>query len=341
MKNDLLNFTLHELEEFLISIGEKKYRAKQIFKWIYQRSTASFNDMSDIPVPLREKLENIFNIGKINIKEKKLSLQSDTIKYVYELSDEELIETVFIPEIKRRTLCVSTQVGCALGCVFCATGKLGLKRNLTAGEIVCQVLSVIKDKNENLTNIVYMGMGEPLLNYENVVKSVDILSDQNGFAIAPRRITISTIGIIPAIKRYADEKIKAKLAISLTAVSDEIRNKLMPVSKSFPIKELLQTAHYYTKKVNKKITFEYVLIDGINDSIEEAKKLAKLVSGISYKINLIPFNPIGNEYKKPSKENIDLFFRTLKSHNIQVNIRWSKGEDIQGACGQLVSSKNQ
>lgn len=339
MKTDLVNFTLSELGDFLISLGEKRYRAKQVFKWIYQKRASSFGEMTDLPISFREKLENSASILKIIIKDKKVSQKSGAIKYLHQLWDSELIETVLILEEKRKTVCVSSQVGCALGCKFCATARMGLMRNLTAGEIVGQMLSVIKDSKENITNIVIMGMGEPFLNYENVIKSVDILSDDNGLAIAHRRITISTIGIIPAIKRYADEKIKAKLAISLNAVSDEIRGKLMPVSRSYPIDELINAAKYYAKRANKKITFEYVLIDGINDSIEDAKKLAGLISGISCKINLIPFNPIGNEYKKPAREKIDLFFRTLKSHSVQVNIRWSKGEDINAACGQLLSLK--
>lgn len=337
MKTDLINFNPEELGEFLISLGEKRYRAKQVFKWIYQKRASSFGEMTDLPIPFREKLEKSASILKIKIKDKKVSHKSGAVKYLHELWDSELIETILILEEKRKTVCVSSQVGCALGCKFCATARMGLKRNLTAGEIVGQVLSVIKDSKENITNIVIMGMGEPFLNYENVIKSVNILSDDNGLSIAQRRITISTIGIIPAVKRYADEKIKAKLAISLNAVSDDIRSKLMPVNRSYPIGELIDAAKYYTKRANNKITFEYVLIDGINDSIEDAKKLAKLISGISCKINLIPFNPIGNKYKKPSKEKIDLFFRKLKSYSFQVNIRWSKGEDINAACGQLTS----
>ncbi len=339
MKTDLLNFNPAELGEFLISLGEKRYRANQVFKWIYQKKASSFGEMTDLPLSFREKLENSASILKIKIKDKKVSHKSGAVKYLHELWDNELIETVLITEEKRKTVCVSSQVGCALECKFCATARMGLKRNLTAGEIVGQVLSVIKDSKENITNIVIMGMGEPFLNYENVIKSINILSDDNGLSISHRRITISTIGIIAAVKRYADEKIKANLAISLNAVSDDIRSKLMPLSKSYPIGELIDAAKYYTKRANKKITFEYVLIDGINDSIEDAKKLAKLISGISCKINLIPFNLIGNEYKKPPEEKIDLFFRKLKSYSFQVNIRWSKGEDINAACGQLLSLK--
>ena len=253
------------------------------------------------------------------------------------LSDKKSIETVLISEAKRKTVCISTQIGCALRCRFCATGMMGLKRNLTAGEIVEQVLSIIKDSNENITNIVVMGMGEPFHNYDNVMKAINIFSDENGLSIARKRITISTAGIVPAIKRYADEGNKANLSISLNAVSDEKRKKLMPIGRTYPINDLISSVRYYTKKANKKVTFEYILIDGINDSVEDANKLAKLTGDISCKINLIPFNPIGNKYNRPSDEKIDKFFRVLSSSNIQVNLRWSKGEDINAACGQLVS----
>ena len=335
MKTDLLNFTLPELEKYFLSLGEKKYRAKQVFKWIYINRVSSFQEMTNLPVQLRKKLENHSSLVNLKIKKKNISSESDTIKYLFKLLDNEFIETVLIYERKRRTVCISTQVGCPLGCKFCATGEIGHKRNLTIGEIVGQVLSVIKDSKEDITNIVVMGMGEPFLNYDNVMKAVNILSDNNGLAVAPRRITISTAGIITAIKRFADEGNKTKLAISLNAVSDEIRNKLMTVSKKYPINELLDSARYYTKKANKKIIFEYVLINDINDSVEDAKKLSKLVGDISCKVNLIPYNITQKKYNKPSKEKIDIFFRTLSASNIQVNVRWSKGEDISAACGQL------
>ena len=336
MKANLYNYTLKDMEEFFLSLKEKKYRAKQVFKWLYCKKASAFQEMSDLPISLREKLKENTILAIPKIIEKNISGVSPTIKYLHLLEDNKYIETVFIPKGTRTTICISSQSGCALACDFCATGKMGFKRNLSTGEIVGQILSVIKDTGKVITNIVVMGMGEPFLNYEQVIKAVAIISDENGLAIAPRRITISTIGIIPMIKRFTDEGIKAKLAISLNATEDRLRNTLMPGIKKYPIRDLIDSIHYYTKKTHKRVTFEYVLLSGINDSIETAETLAKLLLNIKCKINLIPFNSTGNKYERPSNETIDSFFRTLRKFDIQVNIRWSDGEDINAACGQLL-----
>ena len=336
MKTNLYNLTLAELEEYFISLGEKKFRAKQVFKWMYEKRAPGFGEMSNLPVPLRDKLQRSASLTLPVIADKKRSKESPTVKYLLKLKDNEFIETVFIHKPNRTTICISSQLGCALNCGFCATGSMGFKRNLTAGEIAGQLLSVSADTGETITNVVVMGMGEPFLNYEQVIKALDILSDDNGTALAPRRITISTIGIIPMIKKYTDDLIKANLAVSLNAATDMQRDKLMPGIKKYPLKDLIDAVHYYVKKSRRKVTFEYILIKEINDNTEDAEKLGKLLQNVRCKINLIPFNSTGNTFTRPSGAKIDSFFRTLNKYGRQVNIRWSEGEDIHAACGQLL-----
>jgi len=335
-KNHLLNYTLPELEEYFLEQGEKRYRGKQVFSWIYAKEASHPTAMTDLPITLRENLTKKAEIWQSTIVQTTPSPEGDTIKFLLRLIDGKKIETVFIKEYKRFTVCVSTQVGCALDCTFCATAQMGFFRNLTTGEIVEQVLSVKRTTGEPVTNIVFMGMGEPFLNYDNVVRAADILSNQNGLRIAARRITISTAGIVPAIIRFTDEGHRYKLAVSLNSPDNKQRTLLMPLNKKYSIKKVIEAANYYTRHSNKKITLEYVLIQGINDRERDARELIRTVHGLRCKVNLIPFNSIDSTFQKPLKCDIESFHSLLLSAGISVTIRWSRGDNIDAACGQLV-----
>ncbi|MBI5020525.1 MAG: 23S rRNA (adenine(2503)-C(2))-methyltransferase RlmN [Ignavibacteriales bacterium] len=350
-KINLKGLTLKELEEFAVSNGESKFRGKQLFEWLYSKEAATFDEMTSISKALREKLSSIVNIGKIEIIESQKS-SDGTIKYLIGLSDGKNIESVLIPsvikfeeseeEIKRLTLCVSTQVGCPLDCKFCATGTMGLDRNLTAGEIIDQLIAVKKDIGKKITNLVYMGMGEPFLNYDNVMKSIEIIS--TGMDIAARRIIVSTVGLVPQIKQIADEKRKMKLAISLHSLDDKVRKEIMPIAKKHPLTDLIESIQYYYKKTRLRPTFEYILFDGVNDRFEDARHLIQLSNRIPCKVNIIPFhdNEITRGIKssirlKPSsKESSEKFIETLRKNHVTVFARSSAGKDINAACGQLV-----
>ncbi|MBI1807711.1 MAG: 23S rRNA (adenine(2503)-C(2))-methyltransferase RlmN [Ignavibacteria bacterium] len=354
-KTDLKGLTLKELEEFALSIGEQKYRGKQLFDWLYTKEASAFAKMSSLSKALREKLASVATIESIRVADMQESREDGTMKFLFELADGKNIESVLIPprtafqspeakeeeEQKRLTLCVSTQVGCALDCKFCATASMGILRNLTAGEIIDQVLQVKKHTRKNITNIVYMGMGEPLMNYDNVMNSIEILT--TGMHIAARRITISTAGWVPKIRQMADEKRKIKLAISLHSLDEHSRLDLMPVTKKFNLTELLDAVRYYYKKVKQRVTFEYILFQGWNDRDEDLDGLIKLSKTIPCKINIIPFHSI--EFTHPSGISAQLhptsatraeeFVRRLREAHITVFVRSSAGEDIDAACGQL------
>jgi 23S rRNA (adenine2503-C2)-methyltransferase len=349
MKKNIKNLTIAELQEYLVSVGQPKYRAKQILENIYNQRADTFNKITSIPKSLQQKLTNDFDI--ISIKSSKSQHSSDgTIKYLFELKDGSSIESVLIPceyadedKRNRRTLCISSQAGCALNCEFCATGKLKFKRNLTASEIVDQVLTVEKQSGKKITNIVFMGMGEPLLNYENVKKAVEILTNRENQLIKKRKITISTAGIIPKIIQLADDNLPVKLALSLHACTQDIRKKLMPSAEKWKFDKLIESIDYYYKKTKTAVTFEYILFEGINDRIEDIKRLAKLAKRIPAKINLIPFhtieftNPSGfaSELKPASKGKIQWFRKELLKLDVQSFQRTSSGLDIDAACGQL------
>ncbi|NOY57961.1 MAG: 23S rRNA (adenine(2503)-C(2))-methyltransferase RlmN, partial [Calditrichaeota bacterium] len=303
-KVNLTGFTQEELEQFAVDHGEKSFRGRQLFGWIYQRKATDFAEMTNLAKALRNKFQDLATIGQLQIAEKSQSPASDSIKYLFRLHDGNLIESVFISESNRRTLCVSSQVGCALKCTFCATGKLGFKRNLTAGEIVDQVICVERDTGLELTNIVFMGMGEPFKNYENVIQSAYLMNHENGIAIGTRHIVISTVGIIPALYRYADEGHRFKLAISLHSPFNEDRQKLIPVSAKYDVDKLIDAVKYYMKKSRHRPTFQYVLIDGINDRMKDAQGVRKLLQGIPCKVNLIPYNPTVSAFKRPSREHV-------------------------------------
>jgi len=334
-KKNLIGISRPELSDFLDTIGEKNFRASQIWSWIYKKKAKNFNEMTNLSKGLRSKLKKISYLGSLTCINKKISPQSGTIKYLWELEDGNRIESVFIPEGKRKTICLSSQVGCSLGCKFCATAQLGFIRNLDSFEIVSQVLDIIHDLHTDPTNLVVMGMGEPFLNYENLIKALNILHDPDGCNLSHRRITISTAGLVPQIYRYTKEKHPYKLAISLNAADNEIRSEIMPINRKYPLSSLMEAAKHYTEISGKRITFEYVLLRNINDSPESAKRIMKLLHGIKCKLNLIAYNNTKGDFSPPSEKKVQKFLEILRKFPAPVMVRNSKGDDIQGACGQL------
>lgn len=345
MKNFVLkDLSLKELTACLQRAGFPVYRAGQIFNWLYKNFARSIAEMSNLPKELRQFLSDNFEIGGINCVEDVKTSSEGTEKYLFRLSDGSFIEGVLMSERSWRTLCVSTQVGCPLACAFCCTGAGGFIRNLSVSEIVDQVLlidSILMKKSDSeenrIRNVVMMGMGEPMLNIENVIKALKLMTAPDAIGLSPKRITVSTCGIPEGIKRLGEADIGVKLAISLNAVDNSIRSKLMPINKKYPIDELIKTCREFPLTKRRRITFEYVLIDGLTASPDDAKKLAKLLKGFSCKINLIPFNPHSEfpNYFPPAPEKTDMFRKYLSENNFTVAIRYSKGKDIMGACGQL------
>ncbi|OGC07122.1 23S rRNA (adenine(2503)-C(2))-methyltransferase, partial [candidate division KSB1 bacterium RBG_16_48_16] len=309
------------------------------FNWLYARKAADFDAMTNLSKSFRQKLADTVRIGQLTLAEKAVSPASASIKYLFELDDKNVIESVFIPESGRRTLCISSQAGCALKCVFCATGQIGLRRNLTAGEIVEQVVFVEQDTGLEVSNIVFMGMGEPFKNYENVIKAADLIKHEDGIAVGSRRIVISTAGIVPAIYQYADEGHKFKLAVSLHSAINEEREKLMPISAKYTVEKLTEAVRYYIKQSGKRPTFEYVLLSGVNDTRRDAEALKKMVRNTPCKINLIPYNPVVEAYRRPDEERVNQFAQWLLPLRAPVSVRWSKGVDIDAACGQLAGKR--
>ncbi len=334
-KRILKGLSKKELIQFVTDLGEKPFRASQIWSWIYQKGANHFNEMSNISLPLRTRLNQSVAIGTIQLKDKQVSSTSKTIKFLWKLEDGQRLESVFIPEGKRRTVCISSQVGCALKCRFCATGQMGFQRDLTAWEIIDQVLGIRREINEQSTNIVVMGMGEPFLNYGNLIKALTIINDPEGLAIGHRKITISTSGIIPQIQRYTREGHPFKLAISLNATTDTLRSKLMPINKKYPLSDLLRAVREYTGKSKKRVTFEYVLLKGVNDTDDDARRLLKLLKQIPCKVNLIAYNPTSDQYQTPDEKRIETFAGIIRPLCAPVTLRLSKGDDIDAACGQL------
>lgn len=331
----LKNLTEDELKDFLIDLGEKKFRGSQVYSWIY-RNIKSFDEMNNIPKGLRLKLQEHATIGNI---EKYLRLDSKidgTKKYLFRLNDGNIIETVAMDYDTRLTVCVSNQVGCRMGCRFCASTIDGLSRNLEAWEILDQVIKVQEDLSKRVSNIVMMGSGEPLDNYENSIRFLRLVNEPNGLNIGNRHITLSTCGIVDRIRELGDLEIPINLAISLHSPFDEERRKIMPVANKYKIEDIIKVCHYYISKTNRRISFEYSLIKGVNDSKKEADKISKLLKGMLCHVNLIPINPIEErEYEKPDILYINKFKAYLEKHNIPVTIRNSMGADISGACGQL------
>ena len=331
----LAGMTLSELEDLMAKMGATKFRAKQIHNWIYAKSVSCIDEMTNLSKDFREQLKQVASVTESKIKVKQIS-SDGTLKYLIEYPDGECVETVLMRFDNRANLtaCVSSQVGCAVNCSFCATGKGGFKRNLTYQEIIEQVLSIQRDTGLKVTNVVFMGQGEPLLNLNNVLRALEIFN--NDFQIGARRITISTSGIIPGIKRLAEMNLQSTLAISLHAPNHKLRAELMPIENKYPIDELKNALISYVEKTGRRITVEYILIHGFNDTPEVAKELAVLLRGIKCNINLIPYNSvIENDYKKPSNNDIMKFKYLLEHSGKKVTVRLERGADIDAACGQL------
>jgi 23S rRNA (adenine2503-C2)-methyltransferase len=335
---DLAGLELGELEQALESRGIERFHARQLYRWIYKRAVTDFDLMTDLSKPLRARLREEFTLFTPLIVSDEESTDG-TRKFVLQLSDGKRIESVFIPDTPSMTFCISTQVGCAMACGFCLTGKMGLVRHLTAAEIAGQVrvLAAATNLLDYPFNIVLMGMGEPLHNYDNTMKALRMLHAEHGLAVSPRRVTLSTVGIIPGLERLAREPLMPNLAISLHATTDEQRTLLVPPNRKYPLAEIIETCKRFPLKNRSRITFEYVLLAGVNDTPEDARRLVKLLSGIKAKVNLIPLNPApGIPYERPSDDRVDRFAQILADRHVTVSVRKSRGRDIRAACGQLI-----
>jgi 23S rRNA (adenine2503-C2)-methyltransferase len=316
-------------------LGEPSYRAGQVFDWLYKKGAASFGAFTDLPKSLRLRLEEDFSLGSLELAERLVSADK-TGKFLFQLADGNFVETVLILADRRATLCLSTQVGCKFGCVFCASGLGGFKRNLRPSEILGQVLFLRDKLSLHLTNFVFMGMGEPLDNYDNVIKAIQIMNDPRGLGIAARRITVSTVGIIPGIERLKTLGLQVNLSLSLHAVREELRSKLLPISRKYPLQKVLQACQDYVRETGRMMTLEYILFRGLNDSAEDASRLASIARRLRAKVNLIPCSPVpGLGFFPPPAEANKLFMRRLREKGAKVTLRRSKGADIQAACGQL------
>ena len=333
MKN-IYNYTIEQLEQYFINIGEKKFKATQVFEWLYQKRVTSFDDMTNIKKDIINKLKEDYEINKLKIITKQEDV--DVCKYLFELADGNTIEAVLMKHDYGNSLCVSSQVGCNMGCSFCESGRLKKVRNLETYEMVSQLLQVEKDLNIRISHLVLMGIGEPFDNYENVINFIDIINTPKGIALGSRHITVSTCGIIPKIKEFINNGKQVNLAISLHASNNDLRNKLMPINKVYNLHELMKTIKEYIEKTNRRVTFEYILLKDVNDKVENALELAKLLKGLNCYVNLIPYNETSHiEYKKSDQNTIMKFYDTLKKNNINVTIRREFGKKVSAACGQL------
>ena len=335
---DLAELDRLGLETALEERGQERFRAKQIFGWIYRRGVTEIQSMTDLPRTLRDALSTDFKLTTPQIAGRERSTDG-TEKFLLRLNDGRQIESVFIPDTPAMTFCISTQVGCAMACAFCLTGKMGLVRNLTAGEIAGQVrvLAEALSMRDKAFNIVLMGMGEPLHNYDETMKALRILADEHGLAIPPRRVTLSTVGVLPALERLAHEPLMPNLAISLHAPTDQQRGELVPINRKYGIADIIDACRRFPLRRRSRITFEYVMLAGVNDSAEDARRLAKLIAGVKAKINLIPLNAaVGIPFERPSDAAVDRFARILAERGVTVSVRKSRGRDIRAACGQLI-----
>ncbi len=330
-----------ELQAWCLKVGQSGYRGKQLFEWMYRQGISSFKDMSNVNKSFREHLENNCIIQTLEMEKMSSSKADKSTKILFRTTDNQFIETISMMDKDRHTVCISSQIGCTLACGFCATGRMGLKRNLSTGEIVDQLIFVREHEKQPITNVVFMGMGEPLHNYNNVINAADIFHSPRGFNLAAARITISTAGILPKIQQFIFEKQRYKLAISLNAADNALRTKLMPVNKKWPIEDLIGEGKNYSNLKKRQVMFEYVLLKGINDSEDDAHKLAHLLKGIPCKLNIIPYNETDDSYQRPHEKNIREFSEIL--HNLRdeyrVFVRWSKGQDINAGCGQLAGQQ--
>ena len=340
-KKNIRELKLEELINFLKNQNTPSYRAKQIHEWLWKKRAVNFNEMTSLSLSLRDLLEQNFSLNAVKIHKAERS-NDGTIKYSLKLHDSKLVEGVLIPSKKRLTACISSQVGCSLSCTFCATGTLKLERNLNYAEIYDQIFILNEEALLNfgkpLSNIVYMGMGEPLLNYENLLKSIELVSSKNGLSMSPKRITVSTAGIAKMIKKLADDEVRFNLAISLHSSDDKKREEIMPINKSINLEELKESIKYFFEKTGTRITYEYILFKDINDSLDDAHELVKFCKSTPCKVNLIEYNSVDNiPFQKASNNKTEKFINFLNEKNVIVNLRRSKGKDINAACGQLVN----
>jgi 23S rRNA (adenine2503-C2)-methyltransferase len=340
-KRYLLDYAPNELRELMIEWGEPPFRSKQISNWIFHRYVKSVDEMTDLSLPLRARLSRESELTRLEPIRVLRSKDTHTIKYLFALPDGARIESVRMNYERRRTACVSTQVGCGIGCVFCATGRMGLTRNLTSGEIVEQVLHIAaemvgsKDRR-GLTHVVFMGMGEPFANYDNTMKAIRCLTSSDGFGLGARRITVSTVGLVPGIRKFSREALQVNLSVSLHAATDELRNRLIPVNRRYPLRKLIRSIRDYIDQTRRRVTFEWALIDGVNDTKAELNSLVSLVRGLMCHVNLIPVNPVEGYPKSASQRNAVHAFRVgLERAGIPATVRMRRGVDINAGCGQL------
>lgn len=338
MKNNVYNLTLKDWEEYFINKNDKKFKGQQVFDWLYRKRVASFDDMTNIKKEVIDMLKNDFDIKTVSIT--KVERDVDVNKYLFKLKDDEKVEAVLMNHLYGNSLCISTQVGCNMGCKFCESGRLKKVRNLETHEMIEQILLVEEECGKRISHVVVMGIGEPFDNYDNLVKFIEIINNPKGLELGSRHITVSTCGVVPKIKEFMKLPYQVNLAISLHAPNNEIRNTIMPINKAYPIEVLMAALNEYIKETNRRVTFEYILLDGVNDTAECAQELANLVKGMNCYINLIPYNETNNiSYKRTKSLNISKFYDILKKNRINVTIRREYGSNISAACGQLRSKK--
>lgn len=336
MKKDIKSMSIEELKEEIASLGEKSFKAGQIYSWLHKHTVDSFNEMTNISKDLREKLEKNYDIYSCTIEKKLVSVYDGTVKYLFRLYDGELIESVVMKYKYGYTICVSSQVGCKMGCNFCASGIAGFIRNLAPSEILSQIYTAQKDLNVRISHIVMMGVGEPLDNFDNVMKFLKMISDENGQNIGMRNISLSTCGVVSGIYELMKKKLQLTLSVSLHAPNDEIRNRTMPVNSKWNVDTLIKACRDYTNETSRRISFEYAMISGVNDSDDCAKELAKRLKGMLCHVNLIPVNSVKErDYRKSKQERIDSFIKILERNGINATVRRTLGSDINASCGQL------
>jgi 23S rRNA (adenine2503-C2)-methyltransferase len=333
-----LDFERAELEREMAALGAKPFQGRQLFRWLWKKGTSDFAQMTNLSRPWRERLAAHFT-GEGPVVESRQTSVDGTTKFLIRLADGRHIESVYIPDTPAQTFCVSTQVGCAMGCAFCLTGKMGLVRNLTAGEIAGQVRALAHETGlaESSFNIVLMGMGEPLHNYDATMKALRILADEDGLAVNPKRVTLSTVGLVPAIEKLAQEPVMPNLAISLHAPSDDQRGEIVPINRKYPIEALIEACKRFPVAKRRRITFEYVMLAGVNDAPADARRLVRILDGVKAKVNLLPLNEApGIAFSRPSDDRVNEFARILAERGLTVSVRRSRGRDIRAACGQLI-----
>lgn len=335
-KKDIRSYTFEQLQAEMLQIGEKSFRSKQIYSWLHEKLADSFEEMTNLSKALREKLEQSYEIRKVSMLERQVSAIDGTNKFLFELYDGNVVESVLMRYKHGNSVCISSQVGCRMGCRFCASTLDGLERNLTPSEMLGQIYEIQKISGERVSNIVIMGTGEPLDNYENFVTFIHMISDEHGLNISQRNITVSTCGIVPNMKRLAEENFQITLALSLHGSNQEKRKKLMPVANKYDLADVLEACDYYFNKTGRRITFEYSLVHGVNDSEEDAEELIRILKPRNCHLNLIPVNPIKErDFEKPTRQHAEKFKNKLEKTGINVTIRREMGSDIDGACGQL------